>query len=48
MPFLPPNQQRQSTEGTGREGISGLEGLMAVVGLEMMTEGIRTGAGMER
>jgi len=31
-----------------RRGLSGLEGLLAVVGLEVMTEGTRTGTGMER
>jgi len=30
-------------QGTTGEGLSGLEGLLAVVGLEVMTEGIRTG-----
>jgi len=30
------------------EGLSGLEGLLAVVGPEMTTEGIRTGTGTER
>jgi len=30
------------------EGLCGLEGLLAVVGLEVTTEGIRTGAGTER
>jgi len=31
-----------------RRGLSGLEGLLAVVGLEVMTEGTRTATGMER
>jgi len=30
------------------EGLSGLEGLLAEVGLEVTTKGIRTGTGMER
>ena len=30
------------------EGLSGVEGLLAVVGLEMTTEGVRTGTGTER
>jgi len=30
------------------DGLSGVEGLLAVVGLEMTTEGIRTGTDMER
>jgi len=34
--------------GARGEGLSGLEGLLAVVGLEVKTEGIRTGTGMER
>jgi len=29
------------------EGLSGLEGLLAVVGLEVTTEGIRNGTGRE-
>ena len=34
--------------GTRRKGLSGLEGLLAVVGLEVTTEGIRTGTGTDR
>ena len=30
------------------EGLSGLAGLLAVVGLDLRTEGIRTGTGTER
>jgi len=30
------------------EGLSGVEGLLAVVGLDMTTEGVRTGTGTER
>ena len=54
MPFLPINQQRQSAKvsksriiGARGEGLSGLEGLLAVVGLEVTTEGVRTGTGTE-
>jgi len=31
-----------------RKGLHGLKGLLAVVGLEVTREGIRTGTGMER
>jgi len=31
-----------------RKGLSGLEGLLAIVGLELMTKDIRTGTSMER
>ena len=34
--------------GARGEGLSGLEGLRAVVGLQVTTEGIRTGTGTER
>jgi len=34
--------------GARREGLSGLKGLLAVVGLEVTTKGIRTGTGTER
>ena len=34
--------------GARGEGLSGSEGLLAVVGLEVTTKGIRTGTGMER
>jgi len=34
--------------GARRKGLSGVEGLLAVVGLEMTTEGVRTGTGTER
>jgi len=30
-----------------RKGLSGLEGLLAIVGLELMTKDIRTGTSME-
>jgi len=30
------------------EGLRGVEGLLAVVGLEMTTEGVKTGTGTER
>jgi len=33
--------------GARGEGLSGLEGLLAVVNLEVTTEGIRTGTGTE-
>ena len=55
MPFLPINQQRQSAMvsksricGARGEGLSGVEGLLAVVGLEVTTEGVRTGTSTER
>jgi len=34
--------------GARGEGLSGVEGLLAVVGLEVTTEGVRTGTGTER
>jgi len=34
--------------GARRKGLSGLEGVLAVVGLEVTTEDIRTGTGTER
>jgi len=34
--------------GARGEGLSGLEGMQAVVGLKVTTEGIRTGTGTER
>jgi len=34
--------------GARGEGLGGLEGLLAVVGLEMTTEDVRTGTGTER
>jgi len=33
---------------TQEVGLSGLEGLLVVVGLEVTTEGVRTGTGTER
>ena len=39
---------RSRIRGAKREGLSGLEGLLAVVGLEVTTEGIRTGTGTKR
>ena len=38
---------KSRTRGTRREGLSGSEGLLAVVGLEVTTGGIRTGTGTE-
>ena len=35
-------------ESEAQEELSGLEGLLAVVGLEMTMEGVKTGTGMER
>jgi len=35
-------------ESEAQEEWSGVEGLLAVVGLEMTTEGVRTGTGTER
>jgi len=35
-------------ESAEQSGLSGVEGLLAVVGLEMTTEGVRTGTGTER
>jgi len=37
---------RRKRRGVNR--LSGVEGLLAVVGLEMTTEGVRTGKGTER
>jgi len=34
--------------GARGEGLGGLEGLLAVVGLKVTTEGVRTGTGTER
>jgi len=34
--------------GSRGEGLSGAEGLLAVVGLEVTTEGVRTGTSTER
>jgi len=42
------NGQHKPNLSRREEGLSGLEGLLAVVGLEVTTEGIRTGTGMER
>jgi len=39
---------KSRTRGARREGLSGSEGLLAVVGLEVTTGGIRTGTGTER
>jgi len=37
-----------TTTGARGEGLSGLEGLLAVVGLDVTTEGIGTGTGKEK
>ena len=42
------NGQQSRIWGARGEGLSGVEGLLAVVGLEMTTEGIRTGTGIRR
>jgi len=40
-----PVVSKSRIRGAGGEELSGLEGLLAVVGLEVTTEGIRTGTG---
>ena len=44
----PTEVSKSRTRGARTEGLSGLEGLLAVVGLEVTTEGIRTGTITER
>jgi len=39
---------KSRSRGARGEGLSGLESLLAVVGFEVTTEGVRTGTGMER
>jgi len=39
---------KSRSRGARGEGLSGLESLLAVLGLEVTTEGVRTGTGMER
>jgi len=39
---------KAESEAHEERGLSGLEGLLAVVGLEVTTKGIRTGTGTER
>jgi len=39
---------KAESEAQEERGLSGVEGLLAVVGLEVTTKGIRTGTGTER
>jgi len=42
------NVSKSRIRSARRKGLSGLEGLLAVVGIEVTMEGIRTGTGTER